>query len=520
MAIEHGPNASGVTAPIWYDGFDAPRHDPLAEDARADVCVVGAGIAGLTAAYLLAREGKRVIVLDEKLIGGGETGRTSAHLASALDDRFSHLERTIGLDATRLHHQSHAAAIDEIERTARDNAIDCDFARLDGLLFRAEGDDGPDLDEEFAAARRAGVAGVELLDAPPLKCGMEGPCVRFPEQGRFHPLRYLVGVAQAAERLGVRIHTGSRVTGLKGDGPVVATLDSGRTVTADAGVAATNVPSPINNWTGIYTKVAPYRTFVVGIEIDPGAVGDALYWDTADPYRYVRVHREGDRAILLVGGEDHKTGQPGDGLGDERFARLEAWARGRFGVTGRVVCRWSGQVSEPDDGVAFIGRAPTSDHKACFVITGDSGMGLTHGTLGAMLVADLILGRPNPWEEIYAPARKPWHAVRTFAKENINAAAQLVDYLKPGEARSADDVEPGEGAVIRDGAHRIAVHRDAQGNVHKCSAVCTHLRCVVRWNSVEKSWDCPCHGSRFDPEGKVITGPAIEDLGPASADES
>lgn len=516
MTLPHGPNASGYTAPVWYDACTPPRQEPLAEDARADICVVGAGIAGLTTAYLLARAGKSVIVLDEKPVGGGETGRTSAHLASALDDRFSALERTLGVEKTRLHYQSHAAAIDEIERIAQDNAIECDFARLDGLLFRADGggDTGPDLDAEFEAAQRVGVEGVELLPSAPIPLAAPRPCVRFPMQARFHPLKYLVGLAAAAERLGVRIHTGDRVTDLSGDGPVTAKLSSGHTVTAGAGVAATNVPMPITNWTGIYTKVAPYRTYVLGIGIAPQRVGDALVWDTGDPYHYVRVVREGDRAILLVGGEDHKTGQPGDADEHERFSRLEAWARAWFGVDGPIVHRWSGQVSEPDDGVAFIGRVPTGAHQACYVIAGDSGMGLTHGTLGAMLVRDLILRRDNPWADLYTPARKQWHAVRTFLKENVNAVAQMSDYLKPGEARSAADVPPGGGAVVRDGVHRLAVYRDPQGAVHTCSAICTHLKCVVRWNSLERSWDCPCHGSRFDAHGKVITGPAADDLRP------
>lgn len=514
MESTHGANPSGATNPIWYSGCEVPSHPPLAENAHADVCVVGAGISGLTAAYLLARSGKSVIVLDEKPIGGGETGRTSAHLASALDDRFHALERALGLDATRLHYQSHAAAIDEIERITNDCGIACEFERLDGLLLGDENARGTDLEEEFAAAQRVGVDGVELLGAVPRPFVDKTPCVRFPLQARFHPLRYLVGLARAAQRLGARIHCGARVTDLAGDGPVVATLRSGHTVRADAGIAATNVPSPINNWTGIYTKIAAYRSFVIGLEVDPAAVGDALYWDTADPYHYVRLHRLNQRTVLLVGGEDHKTGQPGELTAADRFARLERWARKWFPVGEAVVYRWSGQVSEPDDGVAFIGRAPTDGHKACFVITGDSGMGLTHGTLGAMLISDLIMDRPNPWTELYAPTRKPWKAAGAFVRENVNAAVQLTDYLKPGEVDSADQIAPGSGAIVRDGLKPLAVYRDDRGAVHACSAVCPHLKCVVRWNDAEKSWDCPCHGSRFDAQGKLIIGPAVDNLAP------
>jgi Rieske Fe-S protein len=177
-----------------------------------------------------------------------------------------------------------------------------------------------------------------------------------------------------------------------------------------------------------------------------------------------------------------------------------------------VVARWSGQVAEPDDGFAFIGRVPTRGHAGCYVITGDSGMGLTHATLGAMLVTDLAMGRENPWAKAYDPARGAWRAAGEFVKENVNAAAQLADYVKPGEVSSVEEIAPGCGAVMRDGASRLAVYRDEAGTVHSLSAVCPHLKCSVRWNGTEKSWDCPCHGSRFDAKGKLIMGPSIDDL--------
>lgn len=505
-------NPSGTTIPAWYDSAAIPDFPPLTAATRADVCVVGAGIAGLTTAYFLARAGKRVIVLDEKPVAGGETGRTSAHLASALDDRFSALERRLGVERTRQHYESHAAAIDAIERIARDHNIDCDFARLDGLLFRDDDAHGPDLDKELEAAQRAGVPGVQLLAKPSFRGAPPRPCISFPRQGRFHPLRYIVGLTRTLQEMGVRIHTGARVRDLAGDGPVVAELDSGVKVTADFGIAATNIPTPINNWVGIYTKVAPYRTYMIALEMRQAAIPDALYWDTADPYHYVRVHHANDRSLLLVGGEDHKTGQPENLDGPARFHRLETWARRWFDGLGAVTHRWSGQVSEPDDGVAFIGRVPTANHKACFVITGDSGMGLTHSTLGGMLIADLILGNHNPWQDLYDPARKPWTAAGEFIKQNVNAVAQMTDYLKPAEVDSPNEIAPGHGAVVRQGLKRLAVYREPSGALHTCSAICPHLKCVVRWNDTEHSWDCPCHGSRFDAHGKLIMGPAIDDL--------
>lgn len=500
---------SGQTASLWHDGAPAP---PItwSEPADTGVCVVGAGIAGLTTAYLLALEGVAVTVIDEKPVGGGETGRTTAHLASALDDRFANLEKRHGLERTRLHFQSHAAAIDRIETAVRAERIGCDFARVDGLLFPGESNDLADLDEEYGAAVRVGVPGVERTTAALLNGGPVADCVRFPGQARFHPLKYLYGLADACRRRGVRFASG-RVKSLSGDGPVRAELADGRTINADAGVAATNVPSPISNWVAVYTKMAPYRSYVVAFDARAGSVRDALVWDMEDPYHYVRIQPAGERDVVIVGGADHKAGH-GPGDGKSPFAQLEAWARERYPGLGVVTHHWSGQVSEPVDGVAFIGRVPTGGHGACYAITGDSGMGMTHGTLGAMLVADLIRGRENPWTGVYDPDRGPAKGVGEFVRENLDAAGTLREYLTPGEARSADDVAPGAGALVRDGLRKLAVYKDPQGTVHRCSAVCPHLKCIVRWNETEASWDCPCHGSRFDAYGRWIMGPAVDDL--------
>jgi nitrite reductase/ring-hydroxylating ferredoxin subunit len=291
-----------------------------------------------------------------------------------------------------------------------------------------------------------------------------------------------------------------------------ARIQGGPTVRARAIVVATNTPAPINDWMGIYTKQASYRTYMLGVRIPKDAVTDALYWDTEDPYHYVRVERSSGDAThdtLLVGGEDHKAGQFEEN--DAPFAKLEKWTREHFPSAQDVTYRWSGQVQEPDDGIAFIGRAPTAKPNV-YVITGDSGQGLTHGTLGAILVRDLILGRANPWENTYNPERKMIGGIKDFIKENLNAVATFKDYVTPGEVSSEAEIQPGSGAVIRAGLKKIAVYRDASGALHKVSPACTHLGCIVQWNHVEASWDCPCHGSRFDPYGTVTMGPAITDL--------
>lgn len=512
----------GLTDSIWTRGEKIPQFEPLAGDELTDVCVVGAGIAGLTTAYLLSREGRGVLVFSDGQIDNSQTARTSAHLASAIDDRFFEIRQMHGEQNAALHHQSHARAIDKIESIVRIQGLDCDFARLDGYLFRTESDPPDILSRELAAAQLAGVPDVEQLDRATVEGFDTGPCLRFPRQARFHPLKYLSGLCQSITRRNGRIHCGNRAVDVQG-GDVdsnelcTVTTQEGPVIRARAVVVATNTPAPINDWAGIYTKQASYRTYVIGLHIPRGSVTDALYWDTGDPYHYVRVvpsDKDGDQDILLVGGEDHKVGQfPEDAA---PFDKLERWTRQRFRSAGEVIYRWSGQVQEPVDGVAFIGRAPTAKPNV-YVITGDSGMGLTHGTLGAMLVTDLIQNRPCEWESLYDPSRKPTGSVGEFVKENINAVATFAEYVTGGEVSSPDDIRPGEGAILRDGLKKLAVYRDESGALTRLSCACTHLGCIVHWNHVERSWDCPCHGSRFDPQGKVLMGPAISDLAPADS---
>jgi Rieske Fe-S protein len=275
-------------------------------------------------------------------------------------------------------------------------------------------------------------------------------------------------------------------------------------VECSAAVVATN--SPINDVLAIHTKQAPYRSYVIGAQVPRGSVPLGLYWDTEDPYHYVRVQPVGGHDVLIAGGEDHKTGQ---GDPNASFAKLEKWTRDRFPMITDIEYRWSGQVMEPVDYIAFIGQNPLN--RNVYIVTDDSGMGMTHGTIAGMVLTDLIQRRHSPWAQLYDPSRKTIGAAAEFAKENLNVAAQYGDWLTRGDVASVSEIPAGEGAVIRSGAKKVAVYREANGALHACSAVCTHLGCAVVWNTVEKSWDCPCHGSRFDGKGTVLNGPAVKD---------
>lgn len=507
----------GSTTSLWIDTtgpLEAPGpRTPLPSDV--DVCVIGAGIAGLAIAFELARKGTRVLVLDDGPLGGGETGRTSAHLSSALDDRFHHLESMFGDARTRLAAESHAAAIDWIEAMVRELHIDCDFQRVDGYLFSPPGEnrDG-ELLKELVAARRAGLQ-VDVVPRPPLPVyGVHGVTLRFAEQAEFHPLAFLQALANAAAERGALIYTGVHVTGIEDDMPVRVTLSDGRVVRCLNAVDATN--GAFTSRMKLHLRMAAYRSYVLGFDVPGGAIPHGLYWDLADSYHYIRVARgtAPGREVLLVGGSDHRVGQ---GNPAQSLDELEAWVREHLPIAGQVISRWSGQVLEPADSLALIGKHPSLDH--VYLVTGDSGHGLTHGVIAGMLIPELIAGRRPAWADLYDPARRR-HAYGSLAKEAAQSAAPYFDWFRKSDVPSVDDIPRGEGAVMRRGLHLVATYRDEAGAVHECSAVCPHLKAVVRWNDVEKTWDCPCHGSRFDPRGRVLNGPAAADLAPLDGIEA
>ena len=493
------------TSSVWSLKNPALVGAALAGDVSYDVCVIGGGIAGLTTAYLLSREGKRVVVLEAQAgLVNGETGSTTAHLAWVIDDRFARVASIRGDDVARAAADSHRNAINSIEQIAAAESIDCDFRRVDGYLF--PGADGPQVvNEEADELSRLGIP-FKPLDGPPIP-GLTGPSLKFFGQGQFHPKKYLAGVAAAIRKNGGVIHTDTRVVKIEGGSPCQVHTAGEFTVTATAVVIATN--SPFDAGVLLHTRMAAYTTYAIALAIPHLAVPAALFWDTEDPYHYIRT-QPGDRGgdYLIVGGEDHKTGQADDQ--HERWGRLEDWTRDRFPAAGELRHRWSGQVFETPDGLGLIGAAPWG--RNLFVITGDSGMGMTHSTLGARLVANLIRGIDDPLASVYDPSRIMPVALRTFLAENLNVAAQYSDWLTGGDVKSVEDIPVGQGAIVRSGLKKLAVYKRKDGSTCEMSATCRHMGALVRWNPGEKTWDCPAHGSRYSCEGEVLHGPAVESL--------
>jgi glycine/D-amino acid oxidase-like deaminating enzyme/nitrite reductase/ring-hydroxylating ferredoxin subunit len=530
---------SGSKEPFWYSNIEQPiKFAKLANNIPSsakvepvDVVVIGGGIAGLTTAYLLSKSGKKVIVIEDGYIGSGETGRTTAHITHALDDRYYNLEQKHGLDGTHIAADSHTAAINRIESIVKEENIACDFERLDGFLFLDPSDKRESLDKELDATHRAGINATEIVEKVPLQSFNTGPSIRFPNQAQFQPLKYLKGLSQAIIKNQGQIFTETHAQEINSDG--IKTID-GYTLKAKNIVVATNAPI-VDETSKIYDKQDAYRTYVIGAKIKKNVIPAALYWDTGDqnsenfvaPYHYVRIQRMDDNndsknedyELLIVGGEDHQTGNiPSDHNNTEsRYSRLESWTRERFPIEG-VEYRWSGQVMEPHDSIAFIGHNPGDDKNNIYIATGDSGNGITHGTIAGILLADLILGKTNPWTALYDPSRKPSKKSSSNSGDEGQPTPQEEEQpTKQNEEESTsskneistislENLQEGQGIVLED--KKLAAYKDRKGELHSYSAVCTHLGCTITWNNSEKSFDCPCHGSRFSPSGNAINGPA------------
>lgn len=509
---------NGESEPMWARGEQAHRAtfepQPQTHDGTlaAEVLIVGAGIAGLSTAYELLKRGHSVIVLDKSAgVGVGETSRSTAHLSDALDDRYVLLERVHGRKGARLAAESHRAGIESIARVVTEEKIDCAFERVDGYLFEHRERPSALLRHELAAASRAGVQ-VEWLDAFP--AFQAHSALKFLDQAQIDPLAYARGLAEAIRRHGGHIYTLSQVQDIQRERDhATVTLESGLRFEGRDVVVATN--SPIHDMITIHTKQAAYRSYVVGFEASALSIPRALFWDTEDPYHYLRFAG----STLLVGGADHRVGQSRSAPSGARakksdpeasFHELERWTRELLPDVGPVTSHWSGQIMEPMDGLGFIGHNPGD---GTYIVTGDSGNGMTHGALAALLIADLITGIPNAWASLYDPSRKATKlpSLKEYLLENAKVAVAYTDWLKPAQAME-EPIPRGQGQVVQDGLHKLAVYVDDAGERHECSATCPHLGGVVRWNAAERSWDCPCHGSRFDPLGEVLAGPANRGL--------
>lgn len=506
---------SGENKSFWTASAQPIIFEKLQQNIETDILIIGGGISGLTTAYCLLKAGRKIILVEDGNIGSGETGRTTAHITCALDNRYFELQEIFGNEKATLAANSHMKAIQWITNTVKNENIDCNFKTVPGYLFLSANDTKETLEKEHTATKEVGLL-TEMLKQVPALAYEEGTrCLKFPDQAQFHIMKYLKGLTDAIVQMGGKIYTETKAEEISKKGANA----NGYEIKAKHIVVATN--TPVNDWVVMHTKQWAYRTYVIAAKIPKSALPYALWWDTGDknskwiapPYHYVRLEEfDSTHDLLISGGEDHKVGQADDENipEEERYTKLISWTKKRFPAMENIEYKWSGQVLEPVDAMAFLGKNPGDEN--IYIITGDSGNGMTHGTLGGIIITDIITGKENPWIDLYSPSRVTLKTAGDYLLEVGNMVAQYADWISPGDLEDAAELKAGEGAIISSGLKKIAAYRDEQNNLHTCDGVCPHLGAILQWNADEKSFDCPAHGSRFTTEGKVINGPATADL--------
>ena len=492
------------TTPVWQADIKAPHYPTLDTDLRVEVLVIGGGITGVTAALMLKRAGRTVALIERGEIGGGETGHTTAHITYVTDTRLTDLVRTFGRGRAQAAWDAGHFAMEQIADIVAREGIDCDLQRVPGYLVAAEGGDIP-AQARSLAAEAALVAGLGFdtayVESAPL---LHRPAIRFANQLKFHPLKYHHALAQRIPGDGSHVFEKTEAVEFCAErGYLVA---NGHRIRFDYVILATHVPlqgrTNAVSATLLQSKLSAYSTYAVGGKLAARDTPEALFWDTADPYLYLRVDRRASGDYVILGGADHKTGQEQDT--EKPFATLER-ALHRIWPGTEIDHRWSGQVVESVDGLPFIGE--TAERQ--FVATGFGGNGLTFGTVAAIMARDRVLGLRNPWEDLFSVERKEFSSLWNYVKENKDYPYYLAKSEMPATAGdSLGALGRGEGKILRLDGRNVAAYRDEHGAVTTLSPVCTHLGCTVAWNGAEKTWDCPCHGSRFSAKGKVISGPA------------
>lgn len=495
---------------VWIATTDEPAFAPLDAALEVDVAVLGAGIAGLTTALLLKNAGMRVGVVDAARVCAATTGHTTAKVSAQHGLIYDKLNSKFGADRARAYAEANLAAVDLVEAIVREHEIDCDWERRAAYAYTEDDSYISQIEKEVQAAQQAGLPAsyTDATDLPwPIKAA-----ARFDNQAQFHPRLYCLALAQLIEGAGSRVFEHTRALDVDEGSPCVVKTDR-HDIRAAYVVLATHLP--FLDQGAFFAKCHPEREYVLAVALEQ-PVPKGMYISVEQPTRSVRQHRFDSGELLILGGDSHKTGQDDDT--ERHYTALEEFARDRFTVQS-VAYRWSTQDHMSIDLVPYIGKLRRTSQRL-YVATGFNKWGMTSGTLAGVVISDQILERDNPWTELFDPNRvKPVASAKQFVKENVNVATRFIgDRISQRASVSVEDLGPGQGAVISQERSQIAASRDAQGIVHAVSARCTHLGCIVNWNSAESTWDCPCHGSRFAHDGSVLEGPAAAPLEDRSVD--
>lgn len=493
------------TGSYWQFSETLPKFPSLASDLEVDVVIIGGGLTGITAAWLMKREGARVALIERHRCAAADTGHTTAHLTYVTDERLQTLVKNFGKDGARAFWEAGAAAIDHIYEITKTASPHAEFkwvpGYLHGKLDHSDDKDRESLQKDAELAQELGFD-AQFLDSVPF---MKRPGIRFANQAKFHALKYLEPLLSAIPGDGSHVFENTEMTEVESD-PL--TVHAGQfKIRCNYLMIATHTPllgkTPLLKGTLFQSKLSLYTSYVLGAELPPDTVPEALFWDISDPYYYLRVDHHRDRDYIIFGGDDCKTGQEHNP--NAVYAKLQAKLKTLL-PQADVKHRWLGQVVETNDGLPFIGENEGKQ----FIATGFCGNGFTLGTLAAFMACDRYFGRKNPWFDLFRVDRRQFHGgTWRYIKENLDYPFYMLrDRLKGAEGESPDDVKIGEGKILKLNGQKVAAYRDTDAKLVLLSPICTHLKCLVRWNAADKTWDCPCHGSRFKATGEVFSGPA------------
>lgn len=504
MSTQNYTERDGSAQSAWQNA-KAPAANTLNADNDVYNClIVGGGITGLTAALLLQQNGQKTVVAEAHTIGFGTTGGTSAHINTFADTTYPEAESAFGEEGAQLFADAINAGFAVIKNNVAKYGIDCDFDTRDGYLYAESEDEVKQLDEIYQGAVKVRVA-VDYTDNVPTPVPYK-KALRFPGQAQFHPVKYLNALQEAYVQAGGVICEHTLIDSLSKEGGVhIAASDAGK-IRANKVIYATHMPPNINVFN---FECAPYRSYVIAVKLISGDYPQALIYDTQEPYHYVRTHTVDGEKLLLVGGNDHKTGHDDP---EQAFASLESYTRKYYDVES-VAYKWSSQYYVPADGLPYVGELPMAS-AGIYCATGYNGNGMMLGSVSGAILADLVLGKENQFADLFDTSRfKPIDSFSEFVKENADVAYRFVtDRFGKDKIDSLNSLAPGTGKVVNVDGDKIAAYRDESGKIYALSPICTHTGCIVNWNAAETTWDCPCHGARYDVEGNVLTGPATKNL--------
>ena len=489
---------------LWVETAPETDYPPLNGAVDVDVAIIGAGITGLSVATLLKRAGMQVAVIDADRVAAGTTGYTTAKVTSLHGLMYRDLVEGVGAEHAGMYADANQAAIERIAALVAERGIDCDFQRAPAYTYTESDEQVATIQAEVEAAQQLGLP-ASFTETSELPWPVAG-AVRFDDQAMFHPRKFCLALAEAIPGEGSHLFEMTRATDATSGDPCTVETDGGE-VHAQHVVLATQIPFLDRG--GFFARTHPSRSYAIGVHVD-GSLPEGMYLSVDSPVRSVRSYRSEGDSVLILGGEGHKVGQDEDTR--RRYDALEEWARERFQVRS-IEYRWSAQDYMPVDDVPYIGQlTPNSDR--IHVATGFKKWGMTTGMVAGMILSDTILGQENPWKPVFDSTRLDVkRSAKTLVTENANVAKRLVgDRLALLNAPDFRDLPRGEGRVVEMNGDKVAVHKDDDGIVHAVSPFCTHMGCTVTWNTAERTWDCPCHGSRFDHDGHAIQGPTVKDL--------